>query len=149
MRSSCEDATPLSVTCDRAFARENTRWLSEITHADTRRTKTPALCCHRMGASRDINRRAEAEEMMKRPRPQNREGFTLPKTHCFRPFFCHDARCPFQPPDWLSAPRSFVDPVRRQCVSWAFACWEYSASIEAMQCAGTRGSSARRSALGE
>ena len=64
-------------------------------------------------------------------------------------FFCYDARCAFQPPDWLSAPRPFVDPVRRQCVSWAFACWEYSALMEAMQCAGTRGSSARRSALGE
>jgi hypothetical protein len=46
-----------------------------------------------------------------------REGFTMSKTHCFRLFFCHHAWRPSQPPDWLSAPRSFVDPVRRQCVS--------------------------------
>jgi hypothetical protein len=71
----------------------------------------------------------------------------LSKTHCFRLSFCHHARRPSQPPEWLSAPRSFVDPARRQCVSWAFACWEYSALIEAMQCAGTRGSSTRHSAL--
>ena len=25
--------------------------------------------------------------------------------------------------DWLSAPRSFVEPVRRRCVSWVFARW--------------------------
>ena len=53
------------------------------------------------------------------------------KTHCFRLYCPSLIRALFPPPDWLSAPRSFVDPVRRQCVSWALACWEYSASIEA------------------
>jgi len=68
-----------------------------------------------------------ATNSQKRERILLKEGRVPPrlsKTHlCFRLFFCHDARWQTQPPDWLSAPRSLGEPVRLQCVSWAFACW--------------------------
>ena len=70
----------------------------------------------------------------------------LSKTHCFRLSFCHQAWRPSQPPDWLSAPRSFVDPVRRQCARGASRQYERSASSRGEAVRAVRGGSAVGSA---